>query len=88
MVLWSVDSQDYRRPGAKAIVRRVLNGAKPGAIVLMHDAGGRRSQTVAALPEIIRRLRKRNFKLVTVPQLIMDDPPPPGQRLPRYRGVG
>jgi peptidoglycan/xylan/chitin deacetylase (PgdA/CDA1 family) len=88
MVLWSVDSQDYRRPGAKAIVRRVLNGAKPGAIVLMHDAGGRRSQTVAALPEIIRRLRKRNFKLVTVPQLIMEDPPPPGQRLPRFRGVG
>jgi len=88
MVLWSVDSQDYRRPGAKAIVRRVLGAAKPGAIVLLHDAGGRRSQTVAALPEIIRKLRKRNFKLVTVPQLIMDDPPPPGQRLPRYRGVG
>jgi peptidoglycan-N-acetylglucosamine deacetylase len=88
MVLWSVDSQDYRRPGAKAIVRRVMRGAKPGAIVLMHDAGGRRSQTVAALPEIIRRLHKRGFKLVTVPQLIMDDPPPPGRPLPHYRGVG
>jgi peptidoglycan-N-acetylglucosamine deacetylase len=88
MVLWSVDAQDYRRPGVKSIVRRVMRGAKPGAIVLMHDAGGRRSQTVAALPEIIKRLRKRHFKLVTVPQLIMDDPPPPGRRLPHYKGVG
>jgi peptidoglycan-N-acetylglucosamine deacetylase len=88
MVLWSVDAQDYRRPGVKAIVKRVLKGAKPGAIVLMHDAGGRRSQTVAALPEIIRRLRKRNFKLVTVPQLLIDDPPPAGRPLPHYRGVG
>jgi peptidoglycan/xylan/chitin deacetylase (PgdA/CDA1 family) len=84
MVLWSVDAQDYRRPGKKAIVKRVLDGAKPGAIVVLHDAGGRRSQTVAALPEIIRRLRNRGYSLVTVPQLLIDDPPPPGQRLPHY----
>src|SRR5947208_2167289 len=37
MVLWCVDSWDYRQPGAKVIVRRVVHGAKPGAIVLMHD---------------------------------------------------
>jgi peptidoglycan/xylan/chitin deacetylase (PgdA/CDA1 family) len=86
MVLWSVDSQDYRRPGAGAIVRRVLAGAHPGAIVLMHDAGGARSQTVAALPEIVRRLRRRGYRLVTVPQLLEDDPPPRGQPLPRYLG--
>jgi peptidoglycan/xylan/chitin deacetylase (PgdA/CDA1 family) len=86
MVLWSVDAQDYRRPGVKAIVRRVLKGAKPGAIVLMHDGGGARSQTVAALPKIIRGLRARKLRLVTVPQLLIDDPPPPGQRLPHYRG--
>jgi peptidoglycan/xylan/chitin deacetylase (PgdA/CDA1 family) len=88
MVLWSVDSQDYRQPGAQAIVRRVLGGAHPGAIVLMHDAGGARSQTVAALPEIVRRLRRRNYQLVTVPQLLLDDPPPRGQRLPRYLSGG
>ena len=86
MVLWSVDSQDYRQPGARAIVRRVLNGAHPGAIVLMHDAGGARSQTVAALPEIVRKLRHRGYRLVTVPQLLRDDPPPRGQPLPRYVG--
>jgi peptidoglycan/xylan/chitin deacetylase (PgdA/CDA1 family) len=88
MVLWSVDAQDFRRPGVKAIVRRVMKGAKPGAIVLLHDAGGPRSQTVAALPEIIRRMRKRHFKLVTVPQLLMDDPPPHGQPLPHYLNGG
>jgi peptidoglycan/xylan/chitin deacetylase (PgdA/CDA1 family) len=88
MVLWSVDSQDYRQPGAKAIARRVLNGARPGAIVLMHDAGGARSQTVAALPEIVRKLRRRHYQLVTVPQLLLDDPPPRGQRLPRYLSGG
>jgi peptidoglycan/xylan/chitin deacetylase (PgdA/CDA1 family) len=88
MVLWSVDSQDYRRPGAPAIVQRVLRGARPGAIVLMHDAGGARSQTIAALPKIVRRLRRRHYRLVTVPQMLLDDPPPRGQALPRYLSGG
>jgi peptidoglycan-N-acetylglucosamine deacetylase len=88
MVLWSVDSADYSRPGATVVARRVLAGARPGAIVLMHDAGGARSQTIAALPEIVRELRKRHYKLVTVPQLMMDDPPPRGQPLPHYLSGG
>jgi peptidoglycan-N-acetylglucosamine deacetylase len=88
MVLWSVDSQDYRQPGAKDILRHVLQGARPGAIVLLHDAGGARAETIAALPKIVRRLRRRHYRLVTVPQLLIDDPPPPGQRLPRYLSGG
>jgi peptidoglycan-N-acetylglucosamine deacetylase len=48
----------------------------------MHDAGGTRTQTVEALPEIIRGLRARGYHLVTVPELLRDDPPPPGQPLP------
>jgi peptidoglycan/xylan/chitin deacetylase (PgdA/CDA1 family) len=43
VVLWSIDSEDYRQPGVGAIVRGVLSRAKSGAIVLLHDAGGRRS---------------------------------------------
>jgi peptidoglycan-N-acetylglucosamine deacetylase len=82
MVLWSVDTGDYLRPGAARIVRRVLAGAHPGAIVLLHDGGGDRSETIAALPSIINRLRARGFDLVTVPQLLVDDPPAPGQALP------
>ncbi len=83
MVLWSVDTDDYERPGVQVIVRRALEGAKPGAIILMHDAGGDRSQTIAALPEVIRQIRARGLHLVTVPQLLADDPPPAGQPLPQ-----
>jgi peptidoglycan-N-acetylglucosamine deacetylase len=83
MVLWSVDTDDYERPGVAAIVHNALEGAKAGAIILMHDAGGDRSETIEALPTIIRELRRRGFHLVTVPQLLLDDPPPPGQPLPQ-----
>lgn len=82
MVLWSVDTDDYLQPGVSVIVQRALAGAHPGAIILMHDAGGTRTQTIEALPLIIRALRARGYALVTVPQLLHDDPPPPGQALP------
>jgi peptidoglycan/xylan/chitin deacetylase (PgdA/CDA1 family) len=82
MVLWSVDTGDYAQPGGPVIVQRALAGAHPGAIMLMHDGGGDRSQTVAALPEIIRELRRRGYHLVTIPQLLRDNPPPRGLPLP------
>jgi peptidoglycan-N-acetylglucosamine deacetylase len=75
IVLWTVDSDDYLQPGVDVIVKRVLDGAKPGAIVLFHDAGGTRTQTAAALPIVIRKLRARGYKLVTVPRLLLDNPP-------------
>jgi peptidoglycan/xylan/chitin deacetylase (PgdA/CDA1 family) len=86
MVLWSVDAGDYLRPGAGQIVRRVLAGARPGAIILLHDAGGDRSETIGALPSIISKLRARGFRLVTVPRLLAEDPPAPGQPLPASLG--
>jgi peptidoglycan/xylan/chitin deacetylase (PgdA/CDA1 family) len=82
MILWSVDTADYTRPGTQTIVERALAGAKPGAIILMHDAGGNRSETIAALPAIVKGLRKRGLRLVTIPQLLLDDPPPHGQPIP------
>ena len=75
MVLWSTDTSDFTLPGAHAIVLRALAGAHPGAIILMHDAGGNRSETIAALPAIIRGLRRRGLTPVTVPRLLLDDPP-------------
>ena len=69
-VLWSVDSQDYTRPGRKAIVRKVLSGVRPGAIVLMHDGGGDRSQTVAALRGIIVGARARGLRFVSMADLL------------------
>jgi peptidoglycan/xylan/chitin deacetylase (PgdA/CDA1 family) len=82
MVLWSTDTSDYTLPGVHAIVQSALAGAHPGAIILMHDAGGDRSETIAALPAIIRGLRKKELEPVTIPRLMLDDPPPRGQPLP------
>jgi peptidoglycan/xylan/chitin deacetylase (PgdA/CDA1 family) len=81
MVYWTVDTEDYKLPGSDSIINTVLGGAKPGAIVLMHDAGGNRAETIAALPKIITDLRAKGYKLVTVPQLILDNPPPQNQDL-------
>jgi peptidoglycan/xylan/chitin deacetylase (PgdA/CDA1 family) len=83
MVLWSVDTSDYIRPGVERIVHTAVSGAAPGAIILMHDGGGNRSETVAALPRIITLLRKRGYRMVTLGQLIRDDPPPKNQPPPQ-----
>jgi peptidoglycan/xylan/chitin deacetylase (PgdA/CDA1 family) len=87
MVLWTIDSNDWRQPGVATILRRVVSAARPGAIVLMHDAGGNRSQTLQAVPLIVRALRARHYKLVTVPTLLLDNPPPTKQP-PAASGVG
>lgn len=58
---WTVDPSDYTRPGAAQIVARVSQGVRPGAIVLLHDGGGERSQTVAALRELIPALRNAGY---------------------------
>jgi peptidoglycan/xylan/chitin deacetylase (PgdA/CDA1 family) len=67
-VLWSVDPADWH-PGVTAnqLVQRVLTAARPGAIVLLHDGGGDRSATVAALPVIIDGLRRLGLTLTVVP---------------------
>jgi peptidoglycan/xylan/chitin deacetylase (PgdA/CDA1 family) len=88
MVLWTVDTADYRRPGMAAIVHAVVAGARPGAIILMHDAGGDRSETVAALPKIIGALHARGYRLVTVPQLLLDNPAPANQQVSALAGGG
>ncbi len=71
-ILWSIDTEDWTRPGSDAIVNAVVGQAGNGDIILMHDGGGDRSQTVAALPRIIKGLRDRGLQMVTVPQLIHD----------------
>ncbi len=82
MVLWSVDTEDYTRPGVQRIVHTALSDAQPGGIILMHDGGGDRSETIAALPKIIAGLHKRGYKLVTISQLVADDPPSATQPAP------
>lgn len=81
-VLWSVDTSDYTMPGAAAIAQRALAGARPGAIILLHDGGGDRSETIAALPAIVAGLHRKGLHPVTVPRLLLDDPPPRGLPVP------
>ncbi|MFJ9610900.1 polysaccharide deacetylase family protein [Kitasatospora sp. NPDC101176] len=50
---WSVDPRDWSRPGVPAIVSTVQNQLKPGGVILMHDGGGDRSQTIAALKQLL-----------------------------------
>jgi peptidoglycan/xylan/chitin deacetylase (PgdA/CDA1 family) len=78
LVLWDIDSLDWTKPGSDAIFNNVMNGVTNGSIILMHDGGGDRSETVAALPRIIAALRKRGFAMVTVPRLLAEDPPQAG----------
>jgi len=65
-LMWDVDPSDYLRPGTAVIVNRVLSALHPGAIIVLHDGGGDRSQTVAALPAIIGGIRAAGYTLVSV----------------------
>ncbi|MET9618436.1 polysaccharide deacetylase family protein [Kitasatospora indigofera] len=64
---WSVDPQDWARPGTAAITSRVLVGVRPGAIVLNHDGGGDRSQTVAALRAYLPALIDKGYAFTAPP---------------------
>lgn len=70
VIMWSADSMDYSRPAVPRLMNNIFREAKPGGIVLMHDGGGDRSNTVKALPEIISRFRKQGYEFVTVPELL------------------
>lgn len=67
-----IDSEDYARPGSDAIVRNVLKHLKPNGpnIVLMHDGGGDRSETVAALRKLLPLLRREGYQFVSIDQLM------------------
>ncbi len=69
IALWSVDSLDYQRKGEKKIIKNVVSQTKNGSIILMHETT---TQTIAALPKIIRALKKQGFKFVTFSQLALD----------------
>jgi len=66
-VVWSVDPQDWRRPGASVVARRMVEGARPGAIILAHDIHG---PTVSAVPDAITGLHGRGYRCVTMSELL------------------
>lgn len=69
-VNWNVDSTDWSRPGTATIVRLIMKETRPGSIILMHDGGGNRSETVAALPTVIHRLRAKGYQFVSLVKLL------------------
>jgi peptidoglycan/xylan/chitin deacetylase (PgdA/CDA1 family) len=62
LVLWDLDPQDWRQPGADQIAQHIIDNARPGAIVLMHDGGGHREQTVAALKTVLSTLSEQGYR--------------------------
>jgi cellulose synthase/poly-beta-1,6-N-acetylglucosamine synthase-like glycosyltransferase/peptidoglycan/xylan/chitin deacetylase (PgdA/CDA1 family) len=65
-VLSTLDSGDWHRPGVPAIVSGVAGSQAGGAVVLMHDGGGNRSETVAALDEMLSRWSDEGYRVTTV----------------------
>jgi peptidoglycan/xylan/chitin deacetylase (PgdA/CDA1 family) len=84
-VFWSVVSGDDRpKATARSVVRNVVAGLRPGAIVLMHDI---HPWTVRAMPQILRAIRLRGLRAVSVPELLALDPPSRGQHCVFAPGV-
>jgi peptidoglycan/xylan/chitin deacetylase (PgdA/CDA1 family) len=66
-IMWSVDPQDWRRPGVAAVTSRLVNGAHPGAIMLSHDI---HPPTITAMPAMFDQLLAKGYQFVTVSQLL------------------
>ncbi len=66
---WDLDTEDWSRPGAEAIANVILS-VKPGQVILMHDGGGDRTQTVEALRSALPQLIAQGYKCVTIDELM------------------
>jgi peptidoglycan/xylan/chitin deacetylase (PgdA/CDA1 family) len=66
-VLWSVDPEDWRRPGSSVVAQRIVSRSHPGAVILAHDIHG---PTVRAMPAAIDGLIARGFEFVTLSELL------------------
>lgn len=69
-LMWSADSRDFQRPAPATMVNTVLKNARPGGIILLHDGGGDRTNTIKALPQIIAKLKQQGYSFVTIPELL------------------
>jgi len=76
-IIWNDEARDWLRPGIDVISSRILGLAGNGAIILLHDGGGNRYQTVKALPTIITTLRAEGYNFVTLQQMVNDLPKHP-----------
>lgn len=72
VIMWDVDTEDWKNKNPQETAKRALEGAHRGAIILMHDV---HPSTAEALPTIIAELRKNGYSLVTIPQLLGNPTP-------------
>jgi cellulose synthase/poly-beta-1,6-N-acetylglucosamine synthase-like glycosyltransferase/peptidoglycan/xylan/chitin deacetylase (PgdA/CDA1 family) len=86
VALADLDSEDWQRPGVDKIVSNSMPGSRTGDIVLMHDGGGNRAETVAALTELIPRLLHDGYRFVTVSDALGLPAPAAAGTTPRIRG--
>jgi peptidoglycan-N-acetylglucosamine deacetylase len=72
VILWSwhQETRDWSRPGAAKITRNVISDTRPGDVIIFHDAGGDRSQTVKAVEDILEILYKNGYKCTTVSDML------------------
>ena len=66
---WNVDTTDWKKPGADVIAQRIQS-AGPGNIILMHDGGGDRSQTIEGLRQALPKLKEQGYSFITVQELL------------------
>jgi peptidoglycan/xylan/chitin deacetylase (PgdA/CDA1 family) len=76
VLLWTIDTKDFQKPAPEAIIATVMANVKPGAVILLHDGGGDRSHTLAALPGLIDQLRAAGYEMV-LPATVGPVPPAP-----------
>ena len=70
LVLWTVDTLDWQNHNADAIMANLEKELSPGAIILMHDGGGDRAATVAAIPRVIDYLLSKGYGITTLENLV------------------
>jgi peptidoglycan/xylan/chitin deacetylase (PgdA/CDA1 family) len=66
-IMWSVDPQDWRRPGVSVVTSRLVNGVRPGSILLVHDI---HAPTIEAMPGTLDQILAKGYRFVTVSQLM------------------
>ena len=67
---WHQDTEDWKDPGVNVIANKVINGIEEGNIVLFHDGGGNREQTVKALEIIVPKLKEQGYTFITVSEML------------------
>ncbi|HPT70282.1 MAG TPA: polysaccharide deacetylase family protein [Syntrophomonas sp.] len=73
LIMWSVDTVDWKRPLPETIVSRVMKKVHNDAIILMHPT----EPTVKALPEMLKQLQAEKYKMLTIDKVVLDQSPNP-----------